>query len=720
MCFYLCLAGLLRYSLQKLVPAWCPDFDADVRCVTISRTDLADIRIGPVGAPGIRVDSLRVTYSFTGLLKRQISSIAVGGLRIRVEEQDGRLVIPGLNLEQRPPAGKKARKPKGAFVRSCAVRDAVLSIATGGFRGQVPFDVYLNDLSAARGLALGAIAVKGTPSASLRPLNNSHGGRILFKDGGLATRDRWLLSLDPDGPGKLEEQTFSVDIEGSCSADGKWDLRVVTEPCQGGLPLPENGGRLSWRAETGWVSGQGSGPNGAMEFLLELADITVDGQDTQVALPRVKLTGKGLRRKSHKPVFKATLKLADARLETSALRADKIDADLPLHWPWDGDDQAAQGGPRGRLTVGSMRSGQSKLGSCRYALAQHKLGYVFSGRHLGIAEGPAPLVNGRLGIDLQPLRLSLAYALLESNLVVRTDNLLPDLKARLTGTVSLTGRAGIEGGRIDSRLLAVVSNATFEIEEKNAIVEGIDLRLQLTDLQQVQSPPNQSLTFVRAALGKLETGEGRVAFRIESPTAVFLERCNFNWCGGRVGTHAVRFESGKDDLDLTLQCDRIELTEALSQVKVLDSTGEGRVSGQVPLSRRKGDFSVTNGFLFSTPGSRGTMRVRDSDGYLGIAGGGLAHEPLQLEISREALRDYTYDWARLTMNSSGHDLIVQLKMDGRPNRKLPFDYDSKTGLVKSSETDATFRGIRFDMNFKLPVNRLLRIGKKMNSLLNPR
>jgi hypothetical protein len=81
-----------------------------------------------------------------------------------------------------------------------------------------------------------------------------------------------------------------------------------------------------------------------------------------------------------------------------------------------------------------------------------------------------------------------------------------------------------------------------------------------------------------------------------------------------------------------------------------------------------------------------------------------------LDIATEALKDYTYKWARLYLESEDRDLLLKLQFDGKPNRLLPFAYDTGLGRFKrvSGEGEADFTGISIDLNFRSPLNEILR------------
>jgi hypothetical protein len=138
--------------------------------------------------------------------------------------------------------------------------------------------------------------------------------------------------------------------------------------------------------------------------------------------------------------------------------------------------------------------------------------------------------------------------------------------------------------------------------------------------------------------------------------------------------------------------------------------GGGAISGLIPVALADGLVTFNNAFLYSTPGERSVIRVQGSEVLTaGIPPGTPQYN--QMELARHALKDYDYEWAKITMNTVADDLLVQLQFDGKPAEPLPFVYTPETGgFVKTApgKPGSVFQGIRLDVNVTLPLNRMLR------------
>jgi len=158
-----------------------------------------------------------------------------------------------------------------------------------------------------------------------------------------------------------------------------------------------------------------------------------------------------------------------------------------------------------------------------------------------------------------------------------------------------------------------------------------------------------------------------------------------------------------------LYCDRLNLARVLGQFGAAAAEGSGTVSGRIPIRYAKGELSFDDGFLFSTPGAGGKIHLTGTE----LLTAGIPPETpqfAQMDLAREALKDYDYSWAKLSLTSEKEDLLLQMQMDGKPARTLPFVYRKDIGgfiRVEADSEGSHFQGIRLDVNFRLPLNKLL-------------
>jgi hypothetical protein len=257
-----------------------------------------------------------------------------------------------------------------------------------------------------------------------------------------------------------------------------------------------------------------------------------------------------------------------------------------------------------------------------------------------------------------------------------------------------------------------VDDGVIRGEAQELALEGIHVNVQMDDLTGLNSAPRQRLKVESIRLGNLAAEKLTVDFQIENAQTIFIEKAALQWCNGTVNTGALRITPSRDDYELTLFCDRLDLAMVLAQLGAAEASGEGAVNGRIPLHWSNGSLTFDKGFLFSTPGKSGTIRLKGGQSLLTALPPGTPQHA-QLDIATEALKDYTYKWARLYLESEHQDLLLKLQFDGRPNRLLPFAYDTNLGHFKrvSGEGQADFTGISIDLNFRSPLNEILRYRK---------
>lgn len=281
------------------------------------------------------------------------------------------------------------------------------------------------------------------------------------------------------------------------------------------------------------------------------------------------------------------------------------------------------------------------------------------------------------------------------------------------------GNAKIKAGfdfkdkKLSSHAKLAIKDSLVSQVEKGFSVEGLNVDFEMPDLMSISSSPAQKVKFNSLKYGALEFGEGNLQFQLESKKILFLEKSDIQWCDGEMDFGAVRINFNKpEDLEFTFYCNRLRVSDLLTQLKVAQVSGGGRVAGRIPIKYINNKLEIKNGFLYSTPGEGGRIKLFD------FAGSELTDASIQMAIAREALKDYKYKWIRLYFNTVKDSLFIKLEMDGAPGGKLPFSYDEKTVLKKSGRDDlkASFQGISFDINFNIPIDDIIYYSKKTGNL----
>ncbi|MGW8161238.1 MAG: hypothetical protein ACWGN1_03235 [Desulfobulbales bacterium] len=288
----------------------------------------------------------------------------------------------------------------------------------------------------------------------------------------------------------------------------------------------------------------------------------------------------------------------------------------------------------------------------------------------------------------------------------------------------ISGELGLESTfifaprTVKGSMQLALQNGTLASREKKYRISGINLDMRIPALPDLRTEPAQTFNFSTATMGNLTFSNGKVTWQIESGPELFLEEGVVQWVGGRIFTNGVRLSQKTKEIVVPIFCDHLKLTEMLQQFGINDAEGDGTVNGRIPLRLGKNNIAIAEGFLYSSPGQGGSIKVAAMDL---LSAGIPKNSPqfAQVDFAAAALKDFRYNWVKLVLDSAGEDFIMQMQLDGRPGQSLPFTYDSATGALKRVEngTQGINQAIRLDVNFRLPMNRFLGYSGKIQDLI---
>lgn len=401
-------------------------------------------------------------------------------------------------------------------------------------------------------------------------------------------------------------------------------------------------------------------------------------------------------------------------LEGLPVRTGRIAVRLPLAWP------APKRHTPGRLTVSTIRHESRTLGNLFAKIRQESMGIGLDGLLASeLLPGLRVALAGSASMEKNTARLTFdvrKYALTEA---FDPATLIPSLKeVTLTGNLMVEGAVTITEQDVDSRLGFFLTDGSAAFGEDGVRIKGIRLYFESPDLIDFRSSPAQMIAFDSLSAGPITISDGAVAFQVEPGGVVLVERGRFNWCGGHVESRSFRVVPGADDYDFVLFCSDLRLTELLQQLGLAKARGDSALSGELPVTWKNGKISFHRGFLHSTPGQGGTIQVEAMQDLLASIPKGSPQRG-QLELARAAIKDYEYKWVRLKADTVGEDLLVRLSVDGKPANTLPFVYRKEFGgfaMVEGDVQGSNFQGLRLDVNFSLPMDRILLYKNLMKSI----
>ena len=287
-------------------------------------------------------------------------------------------------------------------------------------------------------------------------------------------------------------------------------------------------------------------------------------------------------------------------------------------------------------------------------------------------------------------------------------------------TASAKGNLEFLNHQLKTSMHLALKDGKIHMPDTKFTAAGINTIVEFNDLLVLESIPGQVLSIDSIEVNKVKIENTKIRYTIEDGKSLLVENIRFKWCNGLVSTESIRFPQANNSYFLTFYCDRLEMTQLLKQMGAFDAEGSGTLNGRIPVIYSDGNISFDNGFLFSTPGSGGKVVIANSDR---ITAGIPMDTPqfAQLDLAQEALKDFDYHWAKLIFNTFESTLDIQMELNGKPSKVLPFEYKKELGKfvrVDASSRGSQFEGIKLDVNLKLPFNDVMKFGKKIQSILN--
>jgi hypothetical protein len=452
-------------------------------------------------------------------------------------------------------------------------------------------------------------------------------------------------------------------------------------------------------------------PNRLLSIMdLDLPGTAIAMNASKIVLKNLSVEGQLQRNKKGVQVISATLQLANTDIEAARgdIRLKLAKGSLPLKFPLGNSKQ------KGSVSISAATYQNLNLGSIKAELRQTASGISFNGKlrnHL-IPQLAAKFAGDSdfWGAKDYETRGQFEISYPATGPEIDLGKFFPAAEGfALKGRFLETGSFVIGKDGLSAVVKSSLSDGKLHHPENKLVIEGIQLNLIFPEIPKMQSAPGQQLRFATASAGGLTIENGTVEFQIEPPRTLFIEKGRFSWSDGNVYVQSERISPGVDNYNIILFCDRLNLAKVLDQFGAANVEGKGTVSGRIPLQYQDGRLSFDDGFLFSSPGEGGKIRMKDTE----ILTAGIPPDTpqyTQMELARKALEDYDYAWAKLNITSEGEDLLLKMQLDGKPAKPLPFVYQTDIGGFAKVEADvqgSTFQGIRLDVNFRLPLNKIM-------------
>ena len=744
-----------HYLETKLVPQLANTYNLPlslkIRQISLTKSDLSTIIVGNKDAPVLRIDSIRLDYSLAMLRKRKIHQIVIAGLEINATISDGKLVLPDFikNLANNPPhkTTQNSQTALPFLFDKILISKAILNITNDKQLIKIPWGMELTpDLKNYKYKAkiklnknkqqMQATALFDLKNQLLQLTANikNNGRKTAFKAANLDLtitkhRDNFSAIGKTDvkigGPIRKNINIKALDLSfafsGNYKKTGQWKFELSNSPKI--IPLALSNNEISASASSAnnpsafWkltsiikkinVHGISNGSVFSLQYGVVFTDTKVNALDTSLQFGALQVHGKTNKQGTRlQTTFTGFGHIKDFNIA-------EINGDLPMRWPY-------KPAKPGKVAIKGLHWHNFDLGTTAFVLSQNKNGFNFTGNYdSALLKGLRLAVDGNVDLSGSRTAANFHFKNIRSSF---SDLNLSQFTPKLTGytidtDIKLNGGGSYRSNLFQANLTAALHNITLQ-GENGLNLQGGDLALTFPEAN-LRSKPGR-FTFKQLKFGDIAVKDGLLEFQIESPESILLEKSSAKWCNGHIYTQAMRFSPKVDDYNLSLYCDRLNVAQLLEQFGAANASGEGRVTGKIPIKIRGGRLIPQDGFLYSTPGTGGTIKLYNTQRLTaGITPG--TPQFAQIDLAREALKNFSYDWTSIDLSGDGDDLLMHLQIDGKPASPLPFVYKKSFGgfvRVNAKNPGSKFQGIKLDVNFRLPLNQILHYGKAIKQLSN--
>jgi hypothetical protein len=251
---------------------------------------------------------------------------------------------------------------------------------------------------------------------------------------------------------------------------------------------------------------------------------------------------------------------------------------------------------------------------------------------------------------------------------------LDNLRGRVNGDARFTwSRGGVtSNGR--------VSAASVSFDYGGMSIQGLSTEVTLDSLLPSRSLPNQRLT-IRSIITGVEVTALDLGFSVvegeDGAPRIALGDMTMNLAGGRITSTGGTIDPTRGDALIPLVAEDLDLSQIFALIGLEELTGEGRLSGLIPIRITAGGIAIDTANLGAT--ASGFVSYRSESTRQTLAGGGDA-----VILMLDALENFQYNGLDITLDKPAvGDTAITLRLQGANPEVIeghPFDINiSLTG-----------------------------------------
>lgn len=213
----------------------------------------------------------------------------------------------------------------------------------------------------------------------------------------------------------------------------------------------------------------------------------------------------------------------------------------------------------------------------------------------------------------------------------------------------------VSGGAVSGSAALRWSNASFggagafdldalAFAAEGVAVDGLSGRLRFSELLPPRTPPGQELRAARIGAGA-DLADVRLRFALDGAAgALAVERLDAGFASGRLVVAGARLSPGPRN-SAVLQVHDVDLAALLPLLGLEGLSGDGRLSGALPIAVADGKVAVEEGELIAA--GPGALRFRSERVRSALAAGGE-----YVALALDALEDFRYERLSLSVDKT--------------------------------------------------------------------
>ncbi|HRU04166.1 MAG TPA: hypothetical protein P5137_00155 [Candidatus Brocadiia bacterium] len=261
----------------------------------------------------------------------------------------------------------------------------------------------------------------------------------------------------------------------------------------------------------------------------------------------------------------------------------------------------------------------------------------------------------------------------------------------ISGVVSLDADVRMRYGRLYPLITVAVQDITAISRQFQARIDGLRGKVTLTQFFPPATPGGQRFEFTSAEAGQLRVSDGLIEFRVEDdPSALFIERVEAGWAGGRLYDHALRIAPGQKEISVRVFADGLGLGQILKLTGSPPESGSGELYGMLPVTvpfNNPADIKFSKGFLYGKPGKGWWSLVGETAGAVRqVLEQALLRDDMESKVQGhfrqliDGLINYEFETLKVEFLPLDDGLTARIETRGRSrDPKRPVEYSG--GIV---------------------------------------